>query len=58
VRYPPARGGTVVGWRRYGNDGYGERNDSGGAYAGGHPDQRGRIWPFLPASAGTTSSSA
>jgi glucoamylase len=40
-------GGTVSGWRRYGNDGYGERTDNGSAYAGGHPDQRGRVWPFL-----------
>jgi glucoamylase len=48
VRYPlPCDGATVSGWRRYGNDGYGERTDDGSAYAGGHPDQRGRIWPFL-----------
>ncbi len=48
VRYLfPCNGGTAAGWRRYGNDGYGERTDDGSAYAGRHPDQRGRVWPFL-----------
>ncbi|HET6521582.1 MAG TPA: glucan 1,4-alpha-glucosidase [Geminicoccaceae bacterium] len=48
VRYDlPCDGGAYPGWRRYGNDGYGERTDSGSAYEGGHPAQRGRVWPFL-----------
>jgi glucoamylase len=49
VRYDlPCDGGDPVpGWRRYGNDGYGERTSDGGAYVGGDTSQRGRIWPFL-----------
>jgi glucoamylase len=48
VKYDlPCDGDTYPGWRRYGNDGYGERTDNGGAYEGGHPAQRGRVWPFL-----------
>ncbi|MCB0194652.1 MAG: glucan 1,4-alpha-glucosidase [Anaerolineae bacterium] len=35
------------GWRRYGNDGYGERTDDGSNYVGGAGDQRGRVWPFF-----------
>ncbi len=35
------------GWRRYGNDGYGERTDNGGNYNGGNPQQRGRVWPIF-----------
>ena len=48
VRYElPCDGGTAPGWRRYGNDGYGERTGDGSAWEGGHADQRGRVWPFL-----------
>lgn len=44
----PCNGGAPVpGWRRYGNDGYGERTTDGGAYVGGDTAQRGRVWPFL-----------
>lgn len=35
------------GWRRYGNDGYGERTDDGSNYVGEDSDQRGRVWPFF-----------
>lgn len=35
------------GWRRYGNDGYGERTDNGGNYSGGDFRQRGRVWPIF-----------
>lgn len=49
VRYEfPCDGGAPVpGWRRYGNDGYGERASDGGPYVGGDTSQRGRVWPFL-----------
>ncbi|MGF7212769.1 glucoamylase [Skermanella aerolata] len=52
VRYEfPCVGAKVSGWRRYGNDGYGERTDNGSAYSPNerdqHPAQRGRVWPFL-----------
>jgi glucoamylase len=48
VRYDlPCDGDQVPGWRRYGNDGYGERTGDGSAYEGQHADQRGRVWPFL-----------
>jgi glucoamylase len=40
-------GAPVPGWRRYGNDGYGERTSDGGAYIGGDTMQRGRVWPLL-----------
>lgn len=44
----PCNGGAPVpGYRRYGNDGYGERTSDGGAYVGGDTSQRGRVWPFL-----------
>jgi len=44
----PCDGGAPVpGWRRYGNDGYGERTSNGGVYIGGDTSQRGRVWPFL-----------
>jgi glucoamylase len=44
----PCKGGAKApGWRRYGNDGYGERTSDGGAYLGGDTSQRGRVWPFL-----------
>ena len=40
-----------VGWRRYGNDGYGEDGEGGTNYheidGGNTPGQRGRIWPFF-----------
>jgi len=42
--------GVFPGWRRYGNDGYGEDAISGLAYSapGVHtPGQRGRVWPFF-----------
>ncbi|WP_420479170.1 glucan 1,4-alpha-glucosidase [Brevundimonas sp. FT23028] len=38
------------GFRRYGNDGYGEQADTGGNYGVGgvmHPGQRGRVWPIF-----------
>jgi len=37
------------GWRRYGNDGYGENTETGGNYGVGGmtPGQRGRVWPFF-----------
>lgn len=40
----------VPGFRRYGNDGYGEQTDTGGNYGVGGvmaPGQRGRLWPFF-----------
>lgn len=39
----------VPGFRRYGNDGYGENTDTGGNYGlgGMTPGQRGRVWPIL-----------
>jgi len=40
----------VPGFRRYGNDGYGEQTDTGENYGVGgemHPGQRGRLWPFF-----------
>ncbi len=51
VRYDfGPQGDRTPGWRRYGNDGYGERTDDGSNYgiAGQmDPDQRGRVWPFF-----------
>lgn len=37
------------GFRRYGNDGYGENTDTGGNYGVGgmSPGQRGRVWPIF-----------
>jgi len=50
VRYDLRYGETIVpGFRRYGNDGYGDR-ESGGNYAVNgkmQPDQRGRVWPIF-----------
>ena len=46
----PGVEGVFPGWRRYGNDGYGEDAETGLAYsAPGHhtPGQRGRVWPFF-----------
>ncbi|MCE9687184.1 glycoside hydrolase family 15 protein [Shewanella sp. AS16] len=43
-------GSTIPGFRRYGNDGYGEDTRSGNNYAEGGSntqDQRGRVWPFF-----------
>ena len=42
-------GKTYPGWRRYGNDGYGERESNGSNWVEqGQPnDQRGRVWPFF-----------
>jgi glucoamylase len=37
---------TVPGFRRYGNDGYGDKT-SGGDYGDMTPDQRGRVWPIF-----------
>ncbi|MBB1436662.1 glucan 1,4-alpha-glucosidase [Pseudoalteromonas sp. SG43-6] len=42
--------GTFAGYRRYGNDGYGEDEVTGANYAQGgknSPGQRGRVWPFF-----------
>ncbi|CAL4866033.1 Glucoamylase [Asticcacaulis sp. MM231] len=49
VRYDfhfPGAGVTVPGFRRYGNDGYGE-GTNGGNYGSMSPDQRGRVWPIF-----------
>ncbi len=35
------------GWRRYGNDGYGEDTADGSNYGEMTPTQRGRVWPFF-----------
>jgi glucoamylase len=42
-------GSKVPGYRRYGNDGYGEDTSTGFNYAenGNTPEQRGRVWPFF-----------
>jgi glucoamylase len=42
-------GSTVPGYRRYGNDGYGEDIVTGLSYAekGNTEQQRGRVWPFF-----------
>jgi len=40
-------GNQYPGFRRYGNDGYGERTNDGGSYLGGDSNQRGRVWPFF-----------
>lgn len=51
VRYDfGPEGDRTPGYRRYGNDGYGEQADTGGNYGVGgqmHPGQRGRVWPFF-----------
>lgn len=39
--------GVFPGWRRYGNDGYGEDADDGSNYGKMTPGQRGRVWPFF-----------
>ena len=49
VRYDfhfPGTDVTVPGFRRYGNDGYGEGTE-GGNYGPMSPDQRGRVWPIF-----------
>ncbi|MFT4075031.1 MAG: glucan 1,4-alpha-glucosidase [Asticcacaulis sp.] len=49
VRYDfhfPGSDVTVPGFRRYGNDGYGEGTE-GGNYGPMSPDQRGRVWPIF-----------
>ncbi|MEO1303774.1 MAG: glycoside hydrolase family 15 protein [Pseudomonadota bacterium] len=49
VRYEFENG--HIGWRRYGNDGYGEDGERGTNYhevdGGNTPGQRGRVWPFF-----------
>lgn len=44
-------GENLTGWRRYGNDGYGEDGAGGTNYheidGGNTPGQRGRVWPFF-----------
>ena len=43
-------GSTIPGFRRYGNDGYGEDTLTGANYAehgDNTPEQRGRVWPFF-----------
>lgn len=48
--FTTAQGQTYPGWRRYGNDGYGEDTELGTNYAEGGkqtPGQRGRVWPFF-----------
>ncbi len=39
--------GVFPGWRRYGNDGYGEDADDGSNYGKMTSGQRGRVWPFF-----------
>ncbi|NOZ43325.1 MAG: glucan 1,4-alpha-glucosidase [Alphaproteobacteria bacterium] len=39
--------GVFLGWRRYGNDGYGEDADTGRNYGRMTPGQRGRVWPIF-----------
>ncbi|MEX0300181.1 MAG: glucan 1,4-alpha-glucosidase, partial [Kordiimonas sp.] len=39
--------GVFPGWRRYGNDGYGEDATDGSNYGKMTPGQRGRVWPFF-----------
>ena len=50
-RFPTAGGVPAPGFRRYGNDGYGEDGERGTNYheRGGQntAGQRGRVWPFL-----------
>jgi len=47
VRYDFTAGGvTVPGFRRYGNDGYGDLT-TGGDYGAQTADQRGRVWPIF-----------
>lgn len=48
--FTDAQGEAFPGWRRYGNDGYGEDEKRGTNYAedGANTDgQRGRVWPFF-----------
>lgn len=49
VRYEFKNG--HIGWRRYGNDGYGEDGEAGTNYheidGGNTSGQRGRVWPFF-----------
>ncbi|NRB25565.1 glycoside hydrolase family 15 protein, partial [Shewanella sp.] len=43
-------GSQFPGFRRYGNDGYGEDTETGASYAengANTPHQRGRVWPFF-----------
>lgn len=48
VRYLfKSEGVTYEGWRRYGNDGYGEDVTDGSNYGRFGPGQRGRVWPFF-----------
>ncbi|MBW8882906.1 MAG: glucan 1,4-alpha-glucosidase, partial [Asticcacaulis sp.] len=52
VRYDftfPGSNVTVPGFRRYGNDGYGERTTGGNYSVNGlmDPNQRGRVWPIF-----------
>jgi glucoamylase len=48
---PGVANARVPGWRRYGNDGYGEDVKTGENYAANNgqmsPGQRGRVWPFF-----------
>jgi len=39
--------GVFPGWRRYGNDGYGEDANDGSNYGKMTSGQRGRVWPFF-----------
>lgn len=48
VKYKFNFGGqTYQGWRRYGNDGYGERTDKGSNFTGNNIKNRGRVWPIF-----------
>lgn len=38
---------TYPGWRRYGNDGYGEATANGANYGSKNAGHRGRVWPFF-----------
>jgi glucoamylase len=46
-KFEEPSGSDFPGWRRYGNDGYGERENDGSNFRGDHPENRGRVWPFL-----------
>lgn len=49
--FEASNGARVLGYRRYGNDGYGEDGEGGTNYheidGGNTPGQRGRVWPFF-----------
>ncbi|TRX48401.1 glucan 1,4-alpha-glucosidase [Fulvivirga sp. M361] len=46
-QYDEDKKSAYPGWRRYGNDGYGEDTTDGSNYGRFGPGQRGRVWPFF-----------